>query len=286
MAQERDKIESMNQKGFIPIIAVIVIVVVIGIAVSGGTIYYATKSREATKVSATMPPAPKPLPPTPSPHKEESFTPSGVSWNFDFDGQEWIASGNPPACPHPLKMQSPVDVSLATGVLYPGQYRGSDYKTHGGFRFDNSTNAVTIKAPMDAYISRASRYIQDGEVQYLFFFIAPCGVMYRFDHLLTLAPKLQEIAESLLPPAKPDDSRTTDISERRIMVKAGEIVAIEIGFKTPQNVGVDFGVYDLRDSKEMTFYALCFLDVLPEGDASRLKTLPSGVEGKSSDYCK
>lgn len=231
-------------------------------------------------------------------------SPTETSWNFFDDySQVWRANENPPACPVPLKMLSPVNLSLVTGVLYPGQYRGNDYKTHGGFRFDNSTNnAIIIRAPMDAYISRASRYIQNGEIQYLFFFIAPCGIMYRFDHLLTLAPRFQTMAENLLPPAKLDDSRTTDISEKRITVKTGEIVATEIGLKTPQNVGVDFGVYDLRtpnviskdlswaklheNSKEITFYALCHLDVLPEEDAARLRALPSGVEGKSSDYCQ
>jgi len=188
---------------------------------------------------------------------------------------------------------------LVTAFLYPGQYRGNDYKTHGAFRFDNGDNTVAIKAPMDGYIWRGSRYIQANETQYLFFFISPCGVMYKFDHLLTLAPKFQQIAEKF-PPAKPGDSRTTELAER-IIVKAGEVVATEVGFRKGPNVSVDFGVYDLRvlnqiskdlswaglheNHRETEFHALCILDVLPEEDSARFKTLPAGVEGKSSDYC-
>ncbi|MEX1995282.1 MAG: prepilin-type N-terminal cleavage/methylation domain-containing protein, partial [Candidatus Saccharimonadales bacterium] len=55
------------------------------------------------------------------------------------------------ACPAQPMMTSPADVSLATAVLYPGQTRGSDYKPHGGLRFDNAKgNKVTVRAPMDA----------------------------------------------------------------------------------------------------------------------------------------
>lgn len=222
-----------------------------------------------------------------------------IRWGFDEREYRWKASGDAPACPYPLKMISPVDVSLVTAVLYPGQYRGSDYKTHGGFRFDTGDTAVVIKAPMDGYIWRGSRYLQTDEIQYLFFFISPCGVMYKFDHLLTLAPKLQVIAEKL-PPAKPNESRTSEFAER-VMVRAGEVIATEIGFRKGPNMSVDFGVYDLRvanqiskdpnwarlhaDHREAEFYALCIFDVLPVEDSVRLKTLPSGNEGKSSDYC-
>ena len=66
---------------------------------------------------------------------------------------------------------------------------------------------------------------------------------------------------------------------------------------------MDFGVYDLRapnavshqttfaqkhaDSKEMAFYAVCWLDWLSSNDKLKFKLLPGadGIAGKTSDYC-
>ena len=55
------------------------------------------------------------------------------------------AGGNSlPSCPTPL-LQTPVDLSKVTSILYPGQERGGNYKAHGGFGFDNATdNLVTV----------------------------------------------------------------------------------------------------------------------------------------------
>src|SRR3989338_2787942 len=61
----------------------------------------------------------------------------------------WEARGTISQCPDPL-ITFPVDLSLATSVLYPGQYRGNDYKPHGGFRFDDQeTNEIKVIAPME-----------------------------------------------------------------------------------------------------------------------------------------
>lgn len=224
---------------------------------------------------------------------------SAVGWSYD--GSDWKASGTPPACPEPLAIQSPVDVSLATAVLYPGQTRGGDYKAHGGIRFDGQKNdAIQVSAPMDAEVYEASRYIERGETQYLFVFIAPCGLMYRFDHLLTLSPAMRAIADTL-PEAKPDDSRTTRI-QPPVSVKAGDTIATAVGFVSGPNVSVDFGFYDLRKkniasqnasyavshSVDQAQHAICWFDLLPAADAVKVKNLPAGdgVSGKSSDYCQ
>lgn len=223
-------------------------------------------------------------------------------WNFD--GSKWNASATPPSCPDPLKLtNSPVDVSKASSILYPGQTRGNNYKPHGGFRFDGSKNdEIMVKAPMDAYVTKGSRYIEQGETQYMFFFIAPCGIMYKFDHLLTLSSTFQALADKL-PEAKVDDSRTTDY-DPPVAVKAGEVIATAVGFKKTTNVAVDFGVYDLREPnaasknslyatthdqyKETDFFGICWFDLLPGGDAQAVKSLPAGDSGsgKTSDYCK
>ena len=47
------------------------------------------------------------------------------------------------SCPAPL-LQTPVDLSKVTSILYPGQERGGNYKAHGVFGFDNAPdNLVT-----------------------------------------------------------------------------------------------------------------------------------------------
>ncbi len=223
---------------------------------------------------------------------------SQVQW--DFNGNEWISMGNPPSCKEPVSLMTPVDSSRVVSILYPGQKRGGDYKPHGGFRI-SETNAVMVRAPIDAMLVSGSRYIEQGEVQYLLFFVNPCGISYRFDHLLTLSPELQKVADTL-PPAKLDDSRATNFSQQ-LRVKAGDTIATEVGFKKTANVSVDFGVYDLRapnavshqttfvqkhaDSKEQAFYAVCWLDWLSSNDKLKFKLLPGadGIAGKTSDYC-
>jgi len=224
----------------------------------------------------------------------------GVSTaNWWFDGSSWRVSGKAPSCPKPLTLLSPVPLLKATSILYPGQTRGGNYKPHGGFRFDTSkSNDITVKAPMDALLVRGSRYIEIGEVQYMFEFVNPCGIMYRFDHLRVLSPKLAAVATTL-PTAKKDDSRTTNLSST-VTVAAGEVIATAVGYQK-SNTSVDWGVYDLRSKNgaskqaawaaqhdnELAEHAICWFDVLSLGDKVKAKKLPgSGVNGKKSDFCK
>lgn len=220
---------------------------------------------------------------------------------WEFDGEKWKEASSAPTCPQPLIMEMPVDINIVSGILYPGQYRGGDYKPHGGFRFDGKKAAdITVKAPMDARLIFGSRYIEQGEIQYLLWFENSCGIAYRFDHLLTLAPAFQKLAETL-PPALPDDSRTTRFAAP-IEVKTGEVIATAVGFVKSQNVGVDWGVYDLRQpnavsknenfaqkhraKKEQAFYAVCWFDLLSPEMAQEIRAFQAvGAEGKASDYC-
>ena len=206
-------------------------------------------------------------------------------------------AGNPsnqPPCPDPL-LQTPVDLSLVTTILYPGQERGGNFKNHGGFRFDNAkTNDIEVRAAMDGELQDASRYFEQGEIQYLFDFVTPCGIRYRFDHLLTLSPKFAQILENL-PQPKEGDSRTTHI--KPISVSQGEVIATAIGFKnnghgeSSINVFVDFGVYDLRGKniyQNPQPFAVCWFDLLPASDSAKVKSLPSGdsKSGTQSTLCK
>jgi len=201
------------------------------------------------------------------------------------------------------QLQSPVEPSLITSILYPGQYRGDHYKPHGGFRQDYPTsNALTVTAPMDAEVILGSRYIEgeSQEIQYMFEFSNACGINYRLDHLKILSTKLQALAETL-PDAKVNDSRTTVFKETE-PVTVGEILATEVGLTSKPggglNVFFDFGVYDRRQSneiskdpiwaakheaeKELTYYAVCWLDLLPSPEKEIIKGLPGD---NTSDYC-
>lgn len=226
-----------------------------------------------------------------------------MTWTFD--GDSWQASGNPPACPEPLEFPAPVDVNLVSGILYPGQERGNDYKPHGGFRFDNrNTNDVEVRAIMDGVILKASKYLEAGEEQILLFYVNDCGIMVMHDHFLTLSPKLKTVLAKV-PLGKEGDSRTT-FMEQKIAIKKGEVLATEVGlrnFNGQKNIGVDFGLYDLRKTNGVMYdsnfrarfpmideygaHAVCWLDYLEQPDKNIVKSLPGtdGKSGKSSDYC-
>jgi hypothetical protein len=208
------------------------------------------------------------------------------------------AGGNPlPSCPTPL-LQTPVDLSKVTSILYPGQERGGNYKAHGGFGFDNATdNLVTVKIPLNGKITRVVRYREMGEIQYLFEFDGNCGVSFRFDHLRKLTPKFEAVVNAF--PIK-DDTRTDPVNPP-VAVTVGEVIATEVGFLN--NVSVDFGVYDMRQKNEASkdpawasahsqfpadSYAICWLNSLPQADSVAVNLLPGrdGKFEKKSDYCK
>ena len=203
-----------------------------------------------------------------------------------------------PSCPTPL-LQTPVDLSKVTSILYPGQERGGNYKAHGGFGFDNATdNLVTVKIPLNGKVTRVVRYKELGEIQYLFEFDGDCGVSFRFDHLRKLTPKFEAIVNAF--PIK-EDTRT-DLVSPPVAVKVGEVIATEVGFLN--NVSVDFGVYDMRQKNEASkdpawasahsqypadSYGICWLNSLPQADSLAVKALPSrdgSKNGQKSDYCK
>jgi hypothetical protein len=240
--------------------------------------------------STSAPTAPGETPAAPS-------APPTVTWSF---GTSWQPSGTPPECPSPLVLRTPVDLSIVTSILYPGQVRG-EYKPHGGFRLDGTsqTNEATVIAPLDGVVYSGSRYLEEGEVQYIFDVIHPCGIMYRFDHLLDLSPRFQALAE-LLPAPRPDDSRGTRIPGLQTVAQ-GDVVATAVGHRSSRNIGFDWGVYDLRSQNvaasdpawlsahpgEQAPYAICWLDFLG-ADSARARSLPAGDQtmGSTSDYCR
>lgn len=227
--------------------------------------------------------------------------PQKSSWQFV--NEAWVyQDGVPPTCPNPLLSISPVNVNLATSILYPGQTRGQ-YKPHGGFRFDNSqSDQISVNLPISAKLVGGAKYTESGDVQFLLEFVSDCGIAIRFDHLYTLAGEFKTIGDSL-PLNPPGDSRGTNLDGKEFA--AGSLVATAVGLPGTNNVGVDFGVYDYRKrnqasqdpnyvakyqsySSSQAFYAVCWLDLLPGSDSSTAKSLPGGDSsaGKNSDYCK
>ncbi len=273
----------------------IIVGAIVVLLVVGGVVWYAmSRNKDSDDQSSTVQSMNTY---TQQPVANDTQKANSAQWQLTQDG--WQSSGTLPDCPSPL-LQSPIDVSKATSILYPGQTRGGNYKPHGGFRFDTvKNNQIAVTAPLDAQVVRGSRYIESGEVQYMFDFIAPCGYMYRFDHLLKLTAKYQALAEQF--PAASADSRTSNINPR-VDVKAGEEIATAVGLTN--NTSVDFGVYDLRAKNsaaadatwaanpahgpELAQHAVCWFDLLPTADAAIVKSLPAGdqASGKISDYCK
>lgn len=202
-----------------------------------------------------------------------------------------------PSCPTPL-LQTPVDLSKVTSILYPGQERGGDYKAHGGFGFDDAMdNLVRVTIPLSGKITSVVGYRELGEIQYLFEFEGDCGVSFRFDHLRKLTPKFEAVVNAF--PIK-EDTRGDRVSPP-VAVIVGEVIATEVGFLN--NVSVDFGVYDMRQKNEASkdpawasahsqypthSYGICWLNSLPQADSAAVKLLPSrdAKNGKKSDYCK
>ncbi len=224
-----------------------------------------------------------------------------------FDGQQWRRPVQGiPSCPDPLLTQSPVDLNRATSILYPGQYRGTDYKGHGGFHFSTSKNSeISVKLPMEARLTEASRYTINGDVQYLLTFINDCGLAVRFDHLLTLSPTFESIVGKL-PLHGESDSRGVAVVNRPLF-PAGTLVATAVGVPSLNNVGVDFGLYDLRqpnkisqnpkwleihkDELELNAYGICWFDLLPADDRQLMAAFERsylkdyGRDRAVSDYC-
>jgi putative cell wall-binding protein len=208
-------------------------------------------------------------------------------------------------CPSPFDISMPIDLSLATSVLYPGQYRGGlFYKPHGGFRFDTSNpNDITVTAPFDADVYSGSAHMQSGEIQYYFDFLHPCGIRYRVDHLNTLSPKFQAYADQYLPLGPEGDSSSVNFGP--FPIKRGEVIATAVGFYgvngNPENVGMDWGLYDLRQTNvrsldpawsaihtnEQEQHAVCAWEWLAPADRAAVYALPAadGVSGNTSDYC-
>ncbi len=234
---------------------------------------------------------------TPSATRPLSDTaPAEPFWTWD--GQQWVNLGGPaPECPDVLVPA--VDVSAATGVLYPGQVRG-EYKPHGGFRFDGlGAYDVPVASPIDGTLVRGAQYLTSGEIQYTVDIVHPCGLMVRLGHLRELTPEWEAYFEDFPPPVELD-SRTT-MFDPAPTVAAGEPVAVAVGIVGTSNTFLDLGVYDLRHrnaasndpawlaehDSETAAHALCWFGMFGPEVEEAIAALPAadGLTGTTSDYC-
>ena len=173
-------------------------------------------------------------------------------------------------------------------ALWPGQSRGG-YKGHGGFWFDSSdADSIIVRAPVGGHLVQAARYLEGTEEQVLLFFSVPCGFFYRFDHVSGLSPKIEDALKVITGPAT-NDSRTTFMSPP-LWVEQGEIVGTSVGIPPsnifPNNVIPNPAWADsFANDKEFGHYGVCFFDYLPSEDGDLMRSLPTGKEGKTSDYC-
>lgn len=240
---------------------------------------------------------------------ENSTRSDFVTWEYSHNEQTWLPSETPPPCDVDLTFPSPVDLSLVSGILYPGQTRGSDYKPHGGFRFDGHVDTkIEVYAIMRGYIKKVARYDDGYAIQHQIFYINECGIMVMNDHILTLSPELEKVFnEHNVHVGRDGDSRTTEIHPP-VYIEKGTLLATEVGYdyfpggQDYKNIFVDFGLYDLRMQNTANFsdefkksnanvneygkYGLCWFEYLSEEDEAFVRSLPAGgVEGKVSDYC-
>lgn len=231
------------------------------------------------------------------------------SWELSNTG-EWVdLNGNAPTCPDPFILAAPTDLSLATSVLIPGQTRtgsfagqSGSYKPHGGLRFDSSNPGdIKVYSPIDGYITNGNRFLVNGEVQYYFDIVHPCGYLVRIGHLRKLTNAMERMVEKL-PEAQEMNTQSVQIDPPKL-VKAGEQIATAVGFEQTNNTFLDIGVYDLRKpnaasqsefykqshagSKDTAYYAVCWLEMMNESDVAILQSLPAGdtENGSKSDYC-
>ena len=223
---------------------------------------------------------------------------AGLQWHVPADGiNDPCGRDAPAAAPATISFPlAQVDVTALIAVGPPGQMRGNDYKGHGYFRVtDNDTRVV---APIDATLFEGSRYIENGEVQYLVYFRMADGRVFIFDHLLEPSERvLAAFADA--PEPVPNDSRTNPLIETAFV--AGEPLAAAIGTRANANAFVDFGVYDLSQpnaaSQQPGFAgdtstwrdanALCWYDMFPADDSARIRAVVGQDQGAPniSDVC-
>src|SRR3989344_2053389 len=257
--------------------------------------------------------ATKPAPPTPpptSPKEEAPRIETRPLWEYDPSQAEkgwyWVREGEPSPCPDPLVLEAPIDVNLASGILYPGQVRGDgpeDFKPHGGFAMKSGDRSVTLRAPMDGYLTAVAKLTDEFGLHYGLTFQHPCGIQFGGGHFGALPPDIQTVVDTV--PMKGFGESATEPIAPPYFVKKGQVIVTGLQEGgPPDRTGFDWGVADYRQpnaaSKDPrfqelygyapwnTYYGVCWLDLLQPEQQTIVRGLPGvdGKQGKNSEYCK
>ena len=263
-----------------------------------------------SKLSVGEGSTPKPPPPPPQKPAEVVRTETKPYWEYNPSKTEnwhyWAREGSPPACAEPIVLASPVDLSLVTAILYPGQVRGDgpkDFKPHGGFILKAGITSVELRAPMDGYLTSVAKFTDDFGLHYGLTFQNPCGIQFGGGHFGALPPDIAAVVDKM-PLKGYGESRTEPILPP-YFVKKGQVIVTGLQEKAnPERPGFDWGVADLRETNASskdprfrslygyapwnTYYGVCWLDLLPPEQESIVRSFPGGdyKEGKNSEYCK
>jgi len=284
-----------NSRGFSVIEGLIILAVLAAVGFVGYTVFARMKSEPSKQQTSQTP----------------ETSNEAVRWQYSEQSGAWeTISGTAPECKEPFAFdETPVDLSKIMVIGMPGQYRGYNYKPHGGMRAEDSVGGqLEVRMPMDATLVGLTRYYE-GEpatLQYLLTFESDCGIAFRFDHLYTLAPEFQTIADTTPEPKLNDTRGNPNTPFTRTEFKAGDVIATAVGFPSTKNYGFDFGVYDYRQPNEISKnaawaaihnqftsserYGVCWLGMFPGADAAKAKELSQVVINPSrpniiSDYC-
>lgn len=293
MAKKQHK----NQKGFGHIFILLIVLVLGGIGLASWYVFTHDKTNSSNAPATTS--------------SNDASKGEPVQWAFNEKTLSWYTkAGKAPTCKDPFIFdRSPVDLSKIWAIGMPGAYRGYNYKPHGGMRLlDQNSGKIDVTMPTDATLVGLKRYYEGNpaELQYLLTFETDCGIAFRFDHMYTLAPAFQAIAQTTPEPKINDTRSDPNIPFTRTKFKTGELIATEVGFPRIKNFGFDFGVYDYRQRNEISknkkwaalhatyqsseWYGTCWLDQLPNQDTAKAKELAFTVINPAkpniiSDYC-
>ena len=203
-------------------------------------------------------------------------------------------------CSTSPKLSLPVESSSISTLTYPGLERDGAYVTTSRLKLKSSTNEVRILLPLKARLVGASRYLEQGETQYMLSFETSCKYKISYDHLSVVALEFLDDISKL-----PDQSANTK-SLVKIAGKEydpGAVVATRAGYVITNNTFFDFGLYNsnsvnsiskdsvwaknaLHQSEDAT-HGVCWLDYLSTPDKANIEpTLQADPLSKTGDYCK
>ncbi|MBI3443375.1 hypothetical protein HY008_01765, partial [Candidatus Woesebacteria bacterium] len=218
----------MNQKGFAPLIIIIIATLVISAGVGGFLVLREKKipfSEKIEDVANPIEPTPSPVSPPAVQVQTPPTPPASKPSVANEQKRGSISSANCQPNDHPVFTASFTDIDkLARISPMGGIMVGSQSRTYVGMKKDENGLLVSspVYAPVDSklvaivYAWRGDK--TDGVAEYRLDFQVSCEVTYSFDHIPQLSDKLSKLA-----PKIPADN-TYSIPNMSVPIKAGEQV--------------------------------------------------------------